>query len=347
MKLTKIIPMCFGFFFLFIILMFPSFSAGTVIYDPFSSLNQIVQDIGEWTIGDWNEAVDIIDAWLTLDESQMLINEQYLLVIRKDEDIDIPLSYLLIPNLIGGLEEPSSEQFQFMVSQMKIEYVVKVEKTDANGEVVKDEEGNVIYVEETRYKIEKENEYIRKIRSSEPWESAFSDISNESIAAYITSFKKLDIYGGLEQEFIAQYGDDMFIYPFRRRANITAGFGLYSPFGAVKFHDAVDLAFPKPNNCGEPIYSISDGVVAGHQGSNWQSTGNYAVIRINEFTIKYYHMAENFSQSVGTQIKKGDFIGTVGSTGQSTGCHLHLEIEVNGTSVNPELYIELRNPSIP
>lgn len=96
-------------------------------------------------------------------------------------------------------------------------------------------------------------------------------------------------------------------------------------------HSGVDYAAPK----GTRIYASADGVVKRAQWVN--GYGNYIVIRHNsEFSTGYAHM-NGFAKGVrsGTRVKQGQVIGYVGSTGRSTGAHLHFEVIKNGKKVDP------------
>lgn len=116
-------------------------------------------------------------------------------------------------------------------------------------------------------------------------------------------------------------------------ARISSGFGMrhHPVLGYNKMHKGVDFAAPR----GTPIYAAGDGVIdfVGRKGAY----GNYVVIRHNG-TIKtaYAHM-HKFAKgmSKGTRVSQGDVIGYVGTTGRSTGAHLHFEILKNNTQVNP------------
>lgn len=107
------------------------------------------------------------------------------------------------------------------------------------------------------------------------------------------------------------------------------------------FHGALDIAVGK----GAPIYSATDAVVIetnatcperGFLGSNCGgSYGNYVKVRSGEYTILYGHLLKNIKVSPGQTISKGQVIGSMGSSGSSTGYHLHFELQKNGQRVNP------------
>jgi murein DD-endopeptidase MepM/ murein hydrolase activator NlpD len=116
-------------------------------------------------------------------------------------------------------------------------------------------------------------------------------------------------------------------------ARLSSSFGRrkHPVLGYTKMHRGVDFAAPR----GTPIYAAGDGVIEKRQ--RWSSFGNYIRIRHGEgFATAYAHM-KSFSKgySVGNRVKQGAVIGYVGTTGRSTGPHLHYEVFKNGGQVNP------------
>jgi murein DD-endopeptidase MepM/ murein hydrolase activator NlpD len=112
---------------------------------------------------------------------------------------------------------------------------------------------------------------------------------------------------------------------------LTSFFGGRSdPFtGEPAYHQGIDISTEK----GEPVVATADGVIdtASYSGDY----GNLIVIK-HDFglTTRYGHLSA-FSVKPGQAVKRGDILGYVGSTGRSTGAHLHYEILVNGRLINP------------
>lgn len=112
---------------------------------------------------------------------------------------------------------------------------------------------------------------------------------------------------------------------------ITSGFGIrYHPIlGGLRLHAGVDLAAP----AGSPVYATMDGYVA---SAGW--AGGYGLsIRLTDgvaIETRYGHMSR-LAVAAGSYVRKGELIGYVGSTGLSTGPHLHYEVRVNGRPVDP------------
>lgn len=127
-----------------------------------------------------------------------------------------------------------------------------------------------------------------------------------------------------------------FASPVRDAVRYTSGFGYRRDpkTGGRRMHNGSDFA----GSHGTDIFSTADGVVT-HAG--WQS-GFGKLIKIqHEFGIetRYAHLT-NIRVKVGQRVSRGDHIGDMGSTGRSTGTHLHYEVRVNGTAVNPMIYIK-------
>ena len=111
------------------------------------------------------------------------------------------------------------------------------------------------------------------------------------------------------------------------------GYRTHPVTGEWKMHKGVDLVASK----GTPIYASRSGYVT---IATYHSTaGNYVTINHQDgYTSVYMHMTHDVV-SVGEYVKAGELIGYVGSTGRSTGPHLHFGIAYNGTYVNPMNYI--------
>jgi murein DD-endopeptidase MepM/ murein hydrolase activator NlpD len=119
------------------------------------------------------------------------------------------------------------------------------------------------------------------------------------------------------------------------RGILTDGFGGRSdPFtGEPGSHNAVDIS----SAVGQPVRSPADAIVVKAEWAN--GYGN--VIYLSHgygYSTRYGHLS-SFAVQPGQRIKRGDVIGYVGSTGRSTGPHLHYEVRINGNAVNPLEYI--------
>ncbi len=127
-----------------------------------------------------------------------------------------------------------------------------------------------------------------------------------------------------------------FASPVRDAVRYTSGFGTRRDpkTGGRRMHNGADFAGPQ----GTDIFATADGVVT-HAG--WQS-GFGRLVRIKHaFGVEtlYAHNTK-IRVKVGQRVSRGDHIADMGSTGRSTGTHLHYEVRVNGKPVNPMTYIK-------
>ncbi len=127
-----------------------------------------------------------------------------------------------------------------------------------------------------------------------------------------------------------------FANPVHSAVRFTSGYGSRRDpkTGGRRMHNGVDFAGPQ----GTDIFATADGVVT-HAG--WQS-GFGRLVRIKHaFGIEtlYAHNTK-IRVKVGQRVSRGDHIADMGSTGRSTGTHLHYEVRVNGKPVNPMTYIK-------
>ena len=113
-------------------------------------------------------------------------------------------------------------------------------------------------------------------------------------------------------------------------------FDYTSRFGGSRKHGGVDLGADK----GDAIFAVADGKVieAKYNGAYGY---NVVIDHGNGVTTRYAH-ASALCVKAGQTVSQGDMIAAVGNTGRSTGNHLHFEITINGTRVNPAPYIGLK-----
>lgn len=98
-------------------------------------------------------------------------------------------------------------------------------------------------------------------------------------------------------------------------------------------HNGIDLAAPS----GTPIYATADGIV--ERANYFGSYGNYIQIgHGNAIETRFAHLSRIVVKD-GAQVRKGDLIGFVGSTGRSTGPHLHYEVRIDGSPVDPRPFM--------
>ncbi|NMJ44218.1 M23 family metallopeptidase [Roseomonas sp. JC162] len=121
-------------------------------------------------------------------------------------------------------------------------------------------------------------------------------------------------------------------------ARVSSGFGMRSHpvLGFNRMHQGIDFAAPS----GTPVYAAADGVVA----SAKREGGYGLMVRLrhaNGTETRYAHLSR-FGRGItgGRRVRQGDVIGAVGSTGRSTGPHLHYEVIARGRAVNPSRHVQ-------
>ena len=118
-------------------------------------------------------------------------------------------------------------------------------------------------------------------------------------------------------------------------ATLTSDYGMrtHPVLGGRRNHKGIDLAQPT----GTPVYATADGIVS--RAEPFSSYGNYIQIEHGgEMQTRYAHLS-GYAVASGEQVRKGQLIGFVGSTGRSTGPHLHYEVRVAGEAVDPRPYM--------
>ncbi|RCK30849.1 peptidase M23 [Thalassospira profundimaris] len=202
-----------------------------------------------------------------------------------------------------------------------------------------------------------EVDFQRDIQPGDSFEIMFQELENEKgervrygdvlYASMTLSGEEVRLYSFTdsngETDFYNQQGES-----YRRAlmrtpingARLSSGFGKrkHPILGYTKMHKGIDFAAPR----GTPIFAAGNGTIAkiGRNGGY----GNYIRIRHNDsYETAYAHM-KGFAKGLkqGARVKQGDVIGYVGTTGASTGPHLHYEILKDNAQVNP---IKVKMPS--
>ena len=195
-----------------------------------------------------------------------------------------------------------------------------VEKEQANLEVLIDSKEKEITAYESDIKTQEQaiKEYEEYIREQD-----------ETIAALERALKEM---GGGDRT----YDGGMFKWPAPSYTRVTSDYGwrIHPTLGVNKFHNGVDMAAPG----GSPILAAYDGTVA---AAGYSSTmGNYIYLNHGSGLVTIYMHASALYVSAGQSVSKGDKIAAVGTTGRSTGNHLHFGVRLNGSYVSPWNYLK-------
>lgn len=136
-------------------------------------------------------------------------------------------------------------------------------------------------------------------------------------------------------DFVFSEGGGGYIWPVNSR-RVTSPFGNRTSPGGIGStnHKGIDIGGV---GYGTPVHAAKAGTVIISQYSN--SYGNFVVVSHGSGnTTLYAHMSSRLVEA-GQAVSQGDILGLTGSTGHSTGPHLHFEITVNGTRINPLIYL--------
>lgn len=178
-------------------------------------------------------------------------------------------------------------------------------------------------IKDTEKELEAESAEIEA--EKDKLQAEFDRIARE--AAQNSNMPSVTIDGG-------SYG---FAWPYGGSYYISSGFGyrIHPTLGYSKLHGGIDIT--GSGAYGKPIYAIADGrvILASYNGSY----GNCIMIDHGSYNgtsiVSLYAHCASIAVGNGSSVSKGQVIGYVGSTGRSTGAHLHFEIRANGERVNP------------
>lgn len=141
-----------------------------------------------------------------------------------------------------------------------------------------------------------------------------------------------------EYEYTGDYTGGVMAWPVAKSGTyITSGYGIreHPIQGIIKSHSGIDIGNA---GFGAPVIAAADGVVtmAGYYGGY----GNCVIINHGNGISTLYGHGQTILTEVGKEVKKGDLIMEVGSTGVSTGPHLHFEVRINGSCTDPMPFLQ-------
>ncbi len=129
---------------------------------------------------------------------------------------------------------------------------------------------------------------------------------------------------------VAASGSGLLLNPVGGRISSPFGRRFHPIFHEWRLHAGVDLHA----SCGTPIRAAADGVV---RSVSYDSSGGHRLVIAHPggLTTHYLHALKRYQVRKGQKVKRGQVVGLVGSTGWSTGCHLHFGTKINGRLVDP------------
>ena len=139
-------------------------------------------------------------------------------------------------------------------------------------------------------------------------------------------------------EYAGEYVGGVMLWPVAKSGTvITSDYGVreHPIQGITKFHTGIDIGNA---DYGAPIVAAADGVVT--LASYYGGYGNCVMINHGNGISTLYGHGQKILTEVGKEVKKGELIMEVGSTGDSTGPHCHFEVRINGVHTNPLPYVQ-------
>lgn len=258
--------------------------------------------VGAESFGDLLNRLDYIKEVSEYDERKLqeyMLLRQYVETCK--EELDAEKEVLDAAKESVEQEEASMEQ---LISDKEAEIVAK--QSDIGSKTAA--------IEEYEADIRAQNELIASLEAA---------VAAERKRLAEESGKKLTYDGG------------MFAFPAPSYTRVSDDYGerIHPILGVTQFHNGVDLAAPN----GSPILAAYDGevVAASYSGS----MGNYVMIDHGDSLYTVYMHASALYVSKGDLVTKGEQIAAVGSTGRSTGPHLHFSVRKNGSYVSPWGYL--------
>ncbi len=329
----------------------------TYVVELDGQLNSLEEKIGELQEQIEEKKEEIEQAKEDLDTAEAVAENQY-------AEMKVRLRYLYANSTDDGYLTAllSAGSFSEMLNQA--EYIQQV--SDYDSRKLEEYRQNVEYMELCRQTLEEEEEVLHQAEESLQQEQQSvntlisekekqivayeGDISNQeaAIAEYEAQIAAEDAEiaalekaveadkAKLEEENKVKYDGGMFQMPCPGYTRISDDYGsrMHPILNVEKFHNGVDFAAPS----GSPILAAYDGrVVAATYNS---SMGNYVMIDHGDGLYTIYMHASKLYVSSGQTVTKGEQIAAVGSTGRSTGPHLHFSVRLNGSYVSPWNYLQ-------
>jgi len=193
------------------------------------------------------------------------------------------------------------------------------------------------YIQSIQNKLQKINDYLRK-RGLKGFSTSSIGGDKNIASAGMSDNEKYSLYDEYMSKLLNSVAFTPMGYP--RLSSITSAFGYRSdPFDGenAELHPGIDFRGAK----GDPVHVTADGnvIFTGRKGGY----GNCIIVQHkNDFETLYGHLS-HIDVKEGQSVKTGDVIGKVGSTGRSTGTHLHYEVRKNGKPINPVKFLTLNN----
>lgn len=230
--------------------------------------------------------------------------------------------------------EEDYRQARVNVENVKAEYEAtqeeQVEKKSEAEEKKAQLETEISLAAQTIVELENNiEEYKAEYEANAAQENAIQAQINAAAAALEKQQQQTIASGGT-----VVTGSGSMIWPCSvRTVSSSYGYRVHPIFGDKRFHSGIDIAA----SYGDTVWAADSGTVIIATYSS--SYGNYVSISHSNGTTTLYAHMSSLAVSAGQTVTQGQTIGYVGSTGWSTGAHLHFEVKVNGSTVDPTGYV--------
>ena len=217
------------------------------------------------------------------------------------------------------LEEMSAQKAALEAEKAALE-AAKAEQEAARAELEEKEK-------QLSNNIRQQNSAITKAEADAQAQSQVVGATKEALEQ---AQKELDAWVRQNSSSGSGLSADGFLWPLPGHSRITTYYGGTQNIGGIVTagHSGVDIAAPE----GTPILAAHGGAVS--TTADW-SYGNVVLINNGDGVVSLYAHMSSRAVSAGQQVSQGDVIGYVGHTGRAEGNHLHLEIRINGSRVDP------------
>lgn len=272
-------------------------------------------------MGDFLNNVDYVNQMSAYDRERLVDFQKIRSEVEAKEKA-LQEEYVLLKNLQDALIAKQGELEQLLAEK-------NMQIADLEGQIGE----NAALLQELIRQAEEERRRQEERAAAEAAAAAAAAAAAEAAAAAAAAAASSGYGGGsayIPSSDVVVSGNGQFTNPCPS-GSVSSTFG-YRTFDE-SFHNGLDLAA----SSGAPTYAADAGtvIIAG-----WSdSAGNWVVIdHGNGFVTKYMHHSA-LAVTAGQTVTKGQQVGYVGTTGYSTGPHLHFQVELNGSPVNPQIYL--------
>ena len=251
------------------------------------------------------------------------------LLLHSSSLVEFLSNYYVIEQIMESdnntLEEIEEEKLEIEIAKEKLEQ----KKTELKLLRVKQDQTRIIMENNKTVQQGLVEKLTEEEKSLQTKIQEYKD-ENQRLENMIALASTYYVYNG-------QYTGGVMAWPVAKSGTyITSGYGVrvHPIQGIIKGHTGIDIGNA---GFGAPVIAAADGVVS--LASYYGGYGNCVMINHGNGVSTLYGHGQKILTEVGTEVKKGDLIMEVGSTGVSTGPHLHFEVRINGSPVSPLPYL--------